>query len=339
MKLIENQSLKNLNTFGVDVKAKYFAEVESEIELFELLNSSYFKENKYLILGAGSNVLFLNDYDGLIIKITDTILNVIDETPTEVIIECKAGAIWDDVVKFSVDNNFYGIENLSLIPGTIGAAPIQNIGAYGAELSNVLLDVQGISTSSLNQQELQVSDCKLSYRNSIFKNELRNSFIITSVKLRLSKTPKVNINYRDLKEKFNFRSFDNISLQEIRDAVINIRKNKLPDTQNLGNAGSFFKNPTINKNHLLKLNDKNKDLVFFKLDEDTFKIPAGWLIEKCGFKGKRIGNVGSYEKQALIIVNFGNASGREIQNFSDQIISLVDKQFGIILEPEVNFIS
>jgi len=339
MKLIENQSLKNLNTFGVDVKAKYFAEVESESELFELLNSSYFKENKYLILGAGSNVLFLNDYDGLIIKITDTILNVIDETPTEVIIECKAGAIWDDVVKFSVDNNFYGIENLSLIPGTIGAAPIQNIGAYGAELSNVLLDVQGISTSSLNQQELQVSDCKLSYRNSIFKNELRNSFIITSVKLRLSKTPKVNINYRDLKEKFNFRSFDNISLQEIRDAVINIRKNKLPDTQNLGNAGSFFKNPTINKNHLLKLNDKNKDLVFFKLDEDTFKIPAGWLIEKCGFKGKRIGNVGSYEKQALIIVNFGNASGREIQNFSDQIISLVDKQFGIILEPEVNFIS
>jgi len=339
MKLIENQSLKNLNTFGVDVKAKYFAEVESESELFELLNSSYFKKNKYLILGAGSNVLFLNDYDGLIIKITDTILNVIDETPTEVIIECKAGAIWDDVVKFSVDNNFYGIENLSLIPGTIGAAPIQNIGAYGAELSNVLLDVQGISTSSLNQQELQVSDCKLSYRNSIFKNELRNSFIITSVKLRLSKTPKVNINYRDLKEKFNFRSFDNISLQEIRDAVINIRKNKLPDTQNLGNAGSFFKNPTINKNHLLKLNDKNKDLVFFKLDEDTFKIPAGWLIEKCGFKGKRIGNVGSYEKQALIIVNFGNASGREIQNFSDQIISLVDKQFGIILEPEVNFIS
>jgi UDP-N-acetylmuramate dehydrogenase len=338
MELLENHSLKYFNTFGVDVKTKLYVEVESQTELFELFNSKYFKENKFMVLGAGSNVLFLNDFDGLIIKLINTTSKIIDETSTEVILECNAGTIWDELVKFSVENNFYGIENLSLIPGTVGAAPIQNIGAYGSELSDVLISVNGISLPLMNKQELNLSECKFGYRNSIFKNELRNNFIITSVKLKLSKIPKVNFNYRDLKDKFNLRSSENISLQEVRDAVIEIRNSKLPDPKNLGNAGSFFKNPTINKNHFLRLKDNNNDLVFFKLDDDNYKIPAGWLIEKCGYKGKRIGDVGTYEKQALIIVNYGNATGCEIKSFSDKIITHVKNDFGIMLEPEVNLI-
>ncbi|MDH7605583.1 MAG: UDP-N-acetylmuramate dehydrogenase [Melioribacter sp.] len=336
MNLYENYSLKHLNTFNIDVKAKYFLEVFNEHELTELINEIQGQKN-VLILGAGSNILFTKDYDGFIIKYISSEIKVLFENENHVIIKADAGVVWDDLVSYTVKKNYYGIENLSLIPGTAGAAPVQNIGAYGAEISNVIDYVEGYILDKNEKKILYRDECLFNYRDSIFKNELKNKFIITSVVLRLKKEKVLNISYRDIQNYFQGRDYHTISIQDVRDAIINIRKSKLPDYTKLGNAGSFFKNPEIDFTLLELIKKEYPDIPYHQIN-DKYKIPAAWLIEKCGYKGKRQGNTGTYEKQALVIINYGNATGEEIKNFADEIKQAVKNKFNIDLGYEVNII-
>lgn len=338
MNIYQDFSLKHHNTFGLDVKAKYFYEIQSENELIEFIKTNKELNYKLLVLGEGSNILFTKDYDGIILRYLEKGIKVIDEIEKEIFIEAKAGEVWDDLVNYCVNNDYYGIENLSLIPGTVGAAPIQNIGAYGVELKDVIEYVEGYFLDSGEKYVLKKVECLFNYRSSIFKNKLKDKFIITAIVLRLSKEKRFNLTYRALKDFFHSSAYENLTLRDVRDAVITVRKSKLPDPIKLGNAGSFFKNPEISYLQLLSLQKKFHDIVFHKVNEDYYKISAGWLIEKCGYKGKRLGNVGTYDKQALVIVNYGGATGEEIKNFADIIKDVVFNTFGIQLEYEVNII-
>ncbi|MGB5849672.1 MAG: UDP-N-acetylmuramate dehydrogenase [Ignavibacteriaceae bacterium] len=339
MKKIEkNISLKNLNTFGVDLKSKYFVEVYSEEELKQVLNKEEYSSHQKLILGGGSNILFTKDFDGLVIKNSITGIKLFDEDNNNVIVEAGAGVIWEELVQYCVDRNYSGIENLSYIPGTVGAAPIQNIGAYGQELEETFYELNGIYIDSCETKKFNKSECGFSYRNSIFKNELKNKFVITSVRLRLNKNPDVNLSYNPVQEEVEKRDIKKPTIKDIRDIVIDIRKSKLPDPNELGNAGSFYKNPVITKEKFKILKEEYPDINYFVVDDDNLKIPAAWLVEKCGWKGKRIGNVGAHKIQPLVIVNFGNASGKEIYELSKMIKNDVKKTFDLTLENEVNIL-
>ncbi len=338
MKVVENISLKNLNTFGVDVNSKYFVEIYSEEELKQVLNSEEYSNQQKLILGGGSNLLFTKDFNGLVIKNSISGIKLLDEDSNKVIVETGAGVIWDELVKYCIDKNIGGIENLSYIPGTVGAAPIQNIGAYGQELEETFYELNGIYIDSCETKNFNKSGCSFSYRSSIFKNELKNKFIITSVRLELNKNPNVNLSYNPVKEEAEKRNIKHPTIKDIREIVINIRKSKLPDPVEIGNAGSFFKNPVIAKEKFKVLKKEYPDLKHFFVDEDNVKIPAAWLIEKCGWKGKRIGDAGTHEKQPLVIVNYGNASGKEIYEISTMIKIDVKTNFDISLENEVNIL-
>ena len=338
MKVVENISLKYLNTFGVDVNSKYFVEIYSEEELKQVLNSEEYSNQQKLILGGGSNILFTKDFDGLVIKNSISGIKLLDEDSNKVIVEAGAGVIWEELVQYCVDRNYGGIENLSYIPGTVGAAPIQNIGAYGQELEETFSDLNGIYVDTLETKNFNKSECSFSYRNSIFKNELKNKFIITSVRLELNKNPNVNLSYNPVKEEAEKRNITHPTIKDIREIVINIRKSKLPDPVEIGNAGSFFKNPVIAKEKFKVLKKEYPDLKHFFVDEDNVKIPAAWLIEKCGWKSKRIGDAGTHAKQPLVIVNYGNASGKEIYEISTMIKIDVKTNFDISLENEVNIL-
>jgi len=338
MKVIKNISLKNLNTFGVDVKSKYFVEVYLEEELKQVLNSEEYSNQQKLILGSGSNILFTKDFDGLVIKNSISGIKLLDEDSNKVIVEAGAGVIWDGLVQYCVSNNYGGIENLSYIPGTVGAAPIQNIGAYGQELEETFYELNGIYIDDCETKNFNKSECIFSYRNSIFKNELKNKFIITSVRLKLSKNPDVNLSYKPVKEEVEKRNIKHPTIKDIREIVIDIRKNKLPDPVEIGNAGSFFKNPVITEEEFKVLEKEYPDLKYFFVDENNVKIPAAWLIEKCGWKGKRIGDAGTYNMQPLVIINYGNASGKEIYEISTMIKNDVKTTFDISLENEVNIL-
>lgn len=334
----ENYSLKNLNTFGVDVKARLFAEFNSIDDLKEILSNEKFQNYKKLILGSGSNILFTCDYDGLVIRNNIDGITVAEETDDHILLEVGGGVVWDDLVNYTVNNNYGGIENLSLIPGRVGAAPIQNIGAYGVELKDVLLNVDGIYIEDLMHKTFSNSESKFEYRNSIFKNELKDKFIVTSILLKLNKNPKLNTTYAAIRQIIDERNLSTISIKDLRDIVIEIRQSKLPDPKTLGNAGSFFKNPIITVERLNNLREKFHDIVFYEINKESVKIPAGWLIEKSGFKGVRVGKTGTYEKQALVIVNYGEASGEEIYNFSNEIKEEVFNKFEIELKTEVNIL-
>ncbi|MFZ6032504.1 MAG: UDP-N-acetylmuramate dehydrogenase [Melioribacter sp.] len=336
MKRHLNFSLKKYNTFGVDSTAKEFIEFDNEEELLD-----YFRNNfpeKHLIIGGGSNLLFTGDFDGTVIHYNKKGIEVISENDYEVLIRASAGESWDALVEFSVHNRWYGIENLSLIPGTVGAAPIQNIGAYGVELKDCLTEVEGLNLSDMQKEILPADKCNFEYRSSIFKEKLKNKFLISAIVIKLSKSKKLNLDYRALKEYFHDKSFDDIDIEDVRNGVIAIRKSKLPDPSELGNAGSFFKNPAVNIDRLDSLQSLYKDIPYHKIDEKTYKIPAAWLIEKSGMKGKRMGNVGVHKSQALVIVNYGNASGKEILEFAEIVKGAVYENFGIELEYEVNII-
>ena len=333
----ENHSLLTYNTFNLDTTARRFIELTNSEEI-ECFIQSEFANNRILILGGGSNLLLLNDFDGIVVHLSNKGIHVISESGDDVIIECSAGEIWDDVVSFCVENKFYGIENLALIPGTIGAAPIQNIGAYGVEIKDILQSVEGFDLITREKRILTVSECELDYRSSIFKTNLKGRFLITKVKLRLSRKKKFHLNYRALNEKFGRRSVDIIRIEDVSSYIKKIRTEKLPDYKVLGNAGSFFKNPEVSPEELSELKNQHHDIVSFATSAGTYKIAAGWLIEECGFKGKRIGNVSCYEKQALVIVNHGGATGKEIKEYSERIQGAVKNKFGIILMPEVNII-
>ena len=338
MKLLNDHSLQDLNTFKIDVKAKYFAEIFSVQELLELLADNNFKNEKQFVLGGGSNILLTKNFNGLVIKNSIPGIKVIEENTVSVLIEAGAGVNWDDLVQFCVDKNYGGIENLSLIPGTVGAAPIQNIGAYGQELSDTFQSLESVSLNSSEINTFNKYDCGFAYRRSIFKEELKSKLIITSVKLKLHQNPVVKTDYGKIKQFLEKAKIIEPTIADVRKTIIQIRKIKLPDPLVIGNAGSFFKNPIVDKKRFEIIKAEHNDVIAFKLVDNSVKVAAGWLIEKCGWKGKRVGSVGTYPKHSLVIVNHHDATGAEVLEFAMRIKEEVESKFGILLEEEVNII-
>ncbi|NLO02817.1 MAG: UDP-N-acetylmuramate dehydrogenase, partial [Bacteroidales bacterium] len=288
------------------------------------------------ILGGGSNILFLNDFNGIILYPKIPGINICKEDRQYIWIEAGAGEVWDDLVKFCVDAGLGGLENLSDIPGSVGAAPVQNIGAYGQEAGNAIELVKGYDLVKKETAEFKNSDCEFEYRNSLFKRELKNRFVITSVVFRLDKFPEYNLSYGKVEE--TVKAMGEVNLQNIRKAVKNIRSSKLPNVNILGNAGSFFKNPVVKKEVAEKIQSVYSDIPVYQAGGGQVKIAAGWLIDKSGWRGRRSGNVGVYSQQALVLVNYGGATGEEIYNLSEEITRSVFEKFGISLEREVNCI-
>lgn len=337
MKIFKNYQLKNYNTFGVKVIADSFAEIISAEDLIELLSSDVSSE--IFVLGGGSNILFKDPFvSTLVLKINIKGIKIIDENDYSVLIEANAGEKWDDLVKYCVERNYGGIENLSLIPGTVGAAPIQNIGAYGQELKDVFESLTAVRLDDGSKILLTKEECKFDYRDSIFKRDLKNQVAITSVRLRLNKNPIANKNYGTINEELINIGIKNPSIKDISNVIRKIRTEKLPDPVKIGNAGSFFKNPVVDLNTFERIKSKFSDLTSFKLEENKIKISAAWLIEKSGLKDFRIGNAGTYSKQPLVIVNYGDATGKEILSVVELIKQKVKKNFEVDLETEVNII-
>ena len=330
MKINKEASLKKFNTFNVSETANFIYEVEEISELKGILSD---RKGKILILGGGSNILFTKRFEGTIINLKNKGIKIISENKDSILVEVCAGENWNDFVIWAVENNYGGIENLSLIPGNVGAAPIQNIGAYGVELKDIFYSCSGIELDSLKEFEMNKSECKFSYRNSIFKNELKDKVVITSIKLNLTKdNHHFNIAYKDLKENL---SNSELSLKVISDEVIKIRQSKLPDHKSVGNCGSFFKNPIVSLSKLKKIKAVYPNLPSFKIDSNNYKIPAAWLIEKSGFKERGNKNVGVYDNQPLVIINHGRATGKEILDFANEIKETIYNNFNIQLEEEV----
>lgn len=330
--IYKDYSLKNFNTMRIDVKAKYFYAVKNISDLNDLLNKNLFED--ILVLGGGSNILFTKDYDGIVIKNEIPGINVIDEDDENVIVKVGAGVNWHEFVMFAVNNHWAGIENLALIPGTVGAAPIQNIGAYGQEAKDTIINVEAYNFSKHSSQTFSKEECNFSYRNSFFKQS-KKEFLINSVTFSLKKYFEPNLSYPVLIEALSKKNIKYPTIKEISETIIEIRKSKLPDYKVLGNCGSFFTNPFLSKNKFDEFIKVYPETPYFKFN-NGYKLSAGWLIEKCGFKGKQIQNVGCYEKHALVIVNFGNASGNEVLEFANLIRDSVYNKFGIELEFEVN---
>jgi len=337
LQICENVSLKNFNTFGIDAFARYFIEINHEEELRELFADARWQEIKRLVIGGGSNVLFTEDFDGLVIRINIRgIKHLVNHE--EVIVEAGAGEVWNDFVNYCVDHNFAGVENLSLIPGSVGASPIQNIGAYGVELKDVFENCVAFEIATGNLKEFTKEECQFAYRESVFKQSLKGQYIICSVKFKLSSIPKINVNYGAISAELLKRDIQHPTIKDISKVVSEIRVSKLPDPTTIGNAGSFFKNPVISKNKFDLIHKQFPEIVHFLVGENVVKLAAGWLIEQCGWKGKVFGNTGTWKNQALVIVNHGGANGKEIFDFSTEIINSVKKKFGITLEREVNMI-
>ena len=336
MKIEKNKSLKNNNTFGIDVSARKYVEIYDEDELKQLLSLSELKDEAKLVLGGGSNILFTHDYNGIVIKNSIPGIKIIFEDEKLCLVKAGAGVIWNDLVLFAVEKNLGGIENLISIPGTVGAAPVQNIGAYGEELQNTFHSLKGIYIETGKESVFEKEECKFGYRESIFKEELKEKFIITSVILELYKNSQPVFNYGTIKNELEKLPSVNYSIKDVSDIIAKIRNDKLPDPTAIGNAGSFFKNPEIDKDQFLELKKEHPEIPCFTTPHDKVKIPAGWLVEKCGWKGKRIKNVGVHEKQALVLVNYGYATGEDILSLAQEIKISVIKKFGIELTEEVN---
>lgn len=338
IRFFENHSLKNYNTFGVDATARYFFEFTEVEDIDTLVRSDQSWSNMpFFILGSGSNVLFMDNVEGLVIHPNVPGIGKVKEDRQHVWLEVGAGEVWDDFVKYCVNWQLGGVENLSLIPGTVGAAPVQNIGAYGQEVSNVIEVVRGYDLQQKTQIELSAEACNFSYRNSIFKESLHETAVITSVVFRLDKFPDFNLKYGRVEEQV--QELGEINLHNIRQAIIDIRSSKLPDLKNMGNAGSFFKNPVTDFEVAEKLSIKFPDMPIFEAGPGKVKLAAGWLIENTGLKGYREGNVGVHDKQALILVNYGGATGNEIYAFSEKVKQEVYNNFGVELEREVNVVA
>ncbi|MDD2412857.1 MAG: UDP-N-acetylmuramate dehydrogenase [Bacteroidales bacterium] len=331
---LKDISLKSYNTFGVEAKAQKFISIDHPQNFEELFTRTDW-QNKFYILAGGSNVLFTGDFEGTIIWINNKGINILKETAEEVWVEVAAGEEWDDFVKWCVSQNFGGIENMGLIPGKCGSSAVQNIGAYGVEAKDTIYEVRGLEIPSGEKRVLYNSECQFNYRYSIFKGELKNKVLITSVVYKLSKNAKPKLNYHSLVGFLTSKNIQNPSINDVYEAVCEIRREKLPDHKEIANAGSFFKNPIIEPDFFEELKLKHSDLVFWELPNGKIKLAAGQLIEKCGWKGKRIGDAGVYEKQALVLVNHGKASGKEMYDLAKTIIQDVSDIFGIILDPEV----
>jgi UDP-N-acetylmuramate dehydrogenase len=337
MKIEKNYNLDKLNTFGIKAKALFFVGIKSEDELKELLILPEFRQNKKMFLGGGSNVLFTKDFDGIVILNKLKGIEVVKENSENVFVKAMGGEKWHDLVMFAVDREYWGIENMALIPGTVGAAPIQNIGAYGAELKDILEEVEAYDIETGEKKIFSNKECELGYRESVFKNKFKNKYFISAITLELNKTKKENTVYKALEKYLEENNIKVKNPKDISDAVMSIRQSKLPDPKILGNAGSFFKNVYSSREKVSKLLEKYPNMPIFE-ENDLVKIPTGWLIEQCGFKGKRFGNVGVHEKQALVLVNYGGATGDEIIELANKIILSVKEKFGLELIPEVNFV-
>ena len=335
MRIEQNFSLEKYNTFHLPVKTRWFMEYESEEDVQKILRDEYFQECLSTHIGQGSNLLFINDYNGIILHSAIRGMEVVSEDEATVSLRVGAGEVWDEVVAYAVSKGWGGIENLSLIPGEVGAAAVQNIGAYGVEIKDVIESVEAWNRLTFEKHVFTAEECGYGYRSSRFKDPHQDPHFITYVTLRLEKFPVFNIEYGALKQRLSDKA---LTLENVRETVISIRKEKLPDTESLGNAGSFFMNPLITDEHFERIRKEYPDVPSYPAEKGKVKVPAGWLIEKCGFKGQRHGNIGVYEKQALVLVNFGGATGDEIALFAESIRAAVKERFGIELMPEVKYI-
>lgn len=336
MKISPIFSLKPFNTFGIDAKADYFIEYDSVEDLQELLKLDLVKSNRMLVIGGGSNLLFLNDFKGVVIHSAINSIKPVSEDTKHIYLEAGSGIVWDELVAYVVEHGWGGVENLSLIPGEVGAAAVQNIGAYGVEVKDVILSVSTLEIETGLVRIFPIDECRYGYRDSIFKSELKGKYIITSVLFRFERQPVYNLSYQHLEEEVLKNG--EIDLPIIRKTIIAIRESKLPDPKITGNAGSFFMNPVISKARFNLLLDKFPSIPHYFVSDTEEKVPAGWLIEQCGWKGKQLGNAAVHHKQALVLVNTGNATGAEIVYLASQIQISVKEKFGIDLKPEVNYI-
>ena len=331
-----NYPLKKYNTFSIDTYAKYFAAFAS-VEDLRLLITNYASHNS-LILGGGSNLLFTKNYDGLVLKNEIKGIHTVHEDEDHIYVKAGAGENWHRFELHCIKNNFSGVENLALIPGNIGASPMQNIGAYGVEIKNVFHSLEAFHLKEKRILNFTLNDCGFGYRESVFKKKYKDQFVILTVTYRLDKKPQYNISYGAIKEELEKMNMKELSIQAISQAVINIRSSKLPDPNVIGNAGSFFKNPEVSEDNFKILKTKFENIIGFSLENGNVKLTAAWLIEQCGWKGYRRGDAGCHEKQALVLVNYGNASGEEICDLSEEIKKSVKEKFDVDLEREVNII-
>ena len=338
MSLSRNASLQSLHTFCTEVRAAAVGTFHSAQELQELLALPEFNDQPELILGGGSNVLFLRDFDGLVLLNRLGGITKIDEDSQHVLVKAGAGVGWHELVQYTVDQGWGGIENLSLIPGLCGAAPMQNIGAYGVELKDVFVELEALHKSSGTVKIIDREACQFGYRESIFKRKDSGQYVILSITLRLSKSPELKLAYGAIANTLTEMGIDKPTITDVSQAVIQIRRSKLPDPVKIGNAGSFFKNPELSAVEFNALLERNPDLPSYPQADGRIKVPAGWLIEQAGWKGRRIGAAGCHAQQALVLVNYGGAKGEDIWQLAQAILADVQEKFGVALQPEVNLI-
>lgn len=338
MVIYQNISLKPYNTFGIDVKAEQFVEVKTVEEIQVLCTTFNLHERKTLVIGGGSNLLLTQDFDGMVIRMNLTGMDAIKEDNDHVWIKAMSGEIWNDFVQYCVQKNLGGVENLSLIPGCVGAAPMQNIGAYGVEIKDTFEELFAVEIESGKLVKFSNHECKFGYRESIFKHEAKNKYIIVSVTFKLQKNPQLNISYGAISDVLKAKGINNPGIKDVSEAVIEIRNSKLPNPKVLGNSGSFFKNPEIDEQDYNALKAQFPQIPGYPTLPGKVKVPAGWLIEQCGWKGKRVGETGAHKDQALVLVNYGNATGNEIYQMALTIQNSVQEKFGIHISPEVNII-
>ena len=334
-----NVNLKPYNSFGFDVVAKYFSEINDIQQLEELISDDVFKQEKHLVLSGGNNVLFQNDvFDGLVIFINTKGVEVLHEDENEVVVRAQAGEDWPNFVRYCVENGWHGVENLAHIPGKVGAAPVQNIGAYGMELKDSFLQCEAMNLATGEAKIFSKEECHFGYRESIFKSELKGQFVITSVDFLLKKNAPLHLDYGNIKAYLEQNGIENPTLQQLHDAICAIRDAKLPDVKQIGSAGSFFKNPVIEAAQFEALQKDYPNIPHYDEPNGKVKVPAGWLIEQAGWKGWRDEHVGVYDKQALVLVHFGGGKGQDIVELARKIQDSVDAKFGIKISPEVNFV-
>ncbi|MBE7173270.1 MAG: UDP-N-acetylmuramate dehydrogenase [Williamsia sp.] len=338
MTIQQNVNLLPYNTFHVQAMARQFAAVRNPGELDEVLEVCPPQQQPVLVLGGGSNLLFVDDYDGLVIRNELMGITVVQEDDEYAYVQVGAGENWHRFVQYCVQNGLGGVENLSLIPGSTGASPIQNIGAYGVEVKDVFHALEAFHLGDRERTTFNLEDCEFGYRESVFKKKHKGAFIILHVTFRLSKKPRFNTSYGALEQELEKMGIQELSLQAVSEAVIRIRQRKLPDPARIGNAGSFFKNPEVDLSVYQQLKKDFQNMPGYTTGEEKIKLAAGWLIEQCGWKGYRQGDAGCYEKQALVLVNWGGATGRQIYQLSSEIAESVEKKFGVKLEREVNVI-
>jgi UDP-N-acetylmuramate dehydrogenase len=334
----ENFSLKKYNSFGIAASARYFASFDSVQQLAELLHANKETVHQTMILGGGSNILFTRDFDGVVLKNELAGIEVIKEDADAVYIKAGAGVNWHQFVLYCIEHNYAGVENLSLIPGNVGASPMQNIGAYGVEIKDVFHSLEAFHLQDKKKVEFSLAECEFGYRESVFKGKYRNKFVILNVTYRLGKHPQFNISYGAINQELQNMGVQELSIAAVSQAVINIRRSKLPDPAVIGNAGSFFKNPEVDNDRFNALRVRYPAIVGYDLHNGKTKLAAGWMIEQCGWKGYRKGDAGCHSLQALVLVNYGNAKGEEVFALSADIIASVEEKFGVTLQREVNII-